>query len=151
MYEPPKPGTILPAVSNFHDDGSERIPNPGPTRNPGVFQRWLQAATQDSAFESNKVRATNYVNQFWNSWYVNYHIGRAVGPTGVTGDPEAVPLQPPAALVVVVTPQGVFDVQASGKPEVMGRDDNGEMVVTEFATGPYIPVCAVPEYEKRLR
>jgi hypothetical protein len=114
-----------------------------------VFKRWLQAATQGQAWDQNIIRAIDYQNKFEHSWLVQYNTGRMKGPTGIVGDPDATPLQPPPAVVVVVTAEEGFDIQPSGKVAVSGRREGDEdESVLEFATGPYIPVCPIPEYKK---
>jgi hypothetical protein len=141
-YKLPPVGTILPAKENTD------VPNPGPTRDAGLFNRWLQAQAQNTAFHQNLVSAQEYDNpengtfQSWRDF--NYYAGRAVGPTGQVGDPDATPPKPPAAFVVVVQDGFVFSVERSGKPVVEDQDST----IVEQATGPYIPVCAVPPYRR---
>src|ERR1035437_5650201 len=96
MFTSPKTGAILPAQQNTG------IPNPGPNATGEAMNEWLQAQAQDQAFRANQVLATDYQNQFQNTWLVNYNSGRLYGPTGIQGDPNATPLQPPFGFVVIV-------------------------------------------------
>jgi hypothetical protein len=139
-YTIPLPGQVLPARQNADPE----IPNPGPTQDRLAFMRWLQAATQNHAFQQNEIRAIDYLYQFEHSWKVNYESGRMKGPTGKVGDPDAVPLQPPAAMVVIVTAGLGFDIQPSGKETTF--EDDGE-TVKEFGT-PFTPVCLIPDYKR---
>ena len=134
-YQKPPAGTVLPAQPNVD------FPNPGPTRDSSKFQEWYQAFMQDFAYRQNVLRVADYLTQFTGSWLVQYYSGRMPGPTGIEGDPNAVPLKPPAAMIVLVTDYG-FDMQESGQLQ-KGPDDS---VILD--TGPRIPVCAVPAYQK---
>jgi|ERR1035437_2384029 hypothetical protein len=125
MYTTPKPGTVLPAQENT------TVSNPGPVGVAGGHgtDEWLQAQAQNQAFTQNLDLILAYQNQFQNSWLPSYQTGTLNGPTGIKGDPNATPLQPPAAFQVLVTnPYG----------DTLGFD-----VVQGSA-----PVCAVPAYTK---
>jgi len=141
-YTLPAVGTVLPAKENLD------IPNPGPTRDPAAFNRWIQAQQQNTAFHKNLILAQEYDNEengIFQSWRVNYYAGRAVGgPAGKVGDPDAQPPQPPPAFVVIVQDGHVFSVEHSGKEAVLDLDGN----VIEQATGPAVPVCDVPKYRR---
>jgi hypothetical protein len=137
-YTLPAVGTVLPAKENTD------VPNPGPTRDPGTFNHWLQAQAQNTAFHKNLILTEEYQGIFASWRDYNYYTGRAVGPTGQVGDPDAVPPQPPAAYIVIVQDGHVFSVEQSGKPAVVDRDEN----VIEQATGPRIPVCPIPPYRR---
>jgi hypothetical protein len=131
MYTTPEIGTILPAQRNFS------VVNPGPVQSAkgDALNEWLQAQAQDTAYQKNTVLVEDWAGIFAN-WLTNYQTGRLKGTTGIQGDPDAPPSQPPPAFVVVVIAAeagGVtFDVQPSGQD----------------GTGPYIPACDVPPYDK---
>ena len=138
-YQLPAIGTVLPAKEN------DSVPNPGPTRSPEAFNRWLQAQAQDKAFQQNLVLVQEYDDVTFQNWLISYTAGRAIGPSGqMDGDPDARPPRPPAAYIVVVTDGQVFSVEKSGKPAMI--DDDGNVVAQ--ATGVYIPACPVPAYRK---
>ena len=131
-YTLPAVGTVLPAKEN----ANPTIVNPGPTGNSLAYNEWLQAVVQDQALQQNTNAAQFYQSSLFPGWLANYQTCRLIGPTGIMGDPEAVPTQPPAAHVVLVGEGSpgfpIFDIQPSGQDE----------------TGPPIPVCAVPTYAK---
>ena len=132
-YKLPPVGTVLPAKPNT----DPTIPNPGPTSDSLAYNQWLQAVTQQQAFDQNENAEKFYLSSTFPGWLANYQTARLLGPTGIMGDPDAVPTQPPAAQIVLVEESNspefpTFDIQPSGQD----------------GTGPLIPVCAVPEYTK---
>jgi hypothetical protein len=139
-YTTPDIGTVLPAQRNT------AYTNPGPVHDQDVMNEWLQAQAQATAARQNDNLTEAWTNGTWANWLGNYQIGRQKGTTGVMGDPDAPPPQPPPAFVCVVIAAEAalvtFDVQPSGQPA--RTDENG----TAPATGPYIPVCAIPAYDK---
>jgi hypothetical protein len=143
MYTNPAVGTIFPAQPNT------TVVNPGPVQSEkgDALNEWLQAQAQDNAYKKNLILVQDWTNGTFNNWLTNYQAARVKGPKGM-GDPDAPPPDPPAAFVVTVfsAPAGgiTFDVRRSGIRPTEDKDGN----VADPGTGPYIPACDPPQYDK---
>ena len=87
---------------------------------------WQQAVAQQQAYNQNQQLAASYLEQFTDTWLVQYQSGRMKGPTGIIGDPDAAPPIPPQGFVVLY--------------------DDELNTCTLAQIGP--PVCGVPAYQK---
>ena len=123
-YQIPPIGTILLARENVNPT----IPNPGPTTQQADFYEWAQAAAQQQAFEQTATAKSGYLNFSFPSWLTQTYPFQP--------DPDLAPPTPPAAFVVVAAAAEAAPVDFQIVPSGM------------TGTGPYIPVCAVPEYTK---
>lgn len=110
-YRMPAIGTLLPPAENEYTQ-------PSATNQDDVL-RFQQAAAQQEALDKNTIAEQDYRGKFA-SWFVFvYDTGRAIGPTGLAGDPHAVPPQPPKGYMAVVVQNEAaigFECQQVGPP-----------------------------------
>jgi len=90
------------------------------------LQAWIRLEAAQAAYAAVKEQINSYINNTFTTWYSSYSGGHLAGPTGVVGDPDAVPPQPPTGAMAQLNATGLaFDL---------------------VQTGP--PVCAIPPYTK---
>jgi hypothetical protein len=123
-YKWPPVGTKLPPAEN-------RLPIP---LNPNLQDEVLayqQAVAQQEALNQTSQLNDYYIEHTFHDWLINYQAGRLMGPSGLVGDPDAVPPQPPNGVMAVV---------------VDNVNDTGMMGFDLQQVGP--PVAIVPPYDK---
>lgn len=90
------------------------------------MKSWTALEAADAAFDACNVLAQEYIEGTFATWLTQYRGGLVHGPTGLLGDPDAVPPAPPAGAKAQLSVTGLaFDL---------------------IQTGP--PVCSVPPYQK---